>query len=155
MSSRAVYRLVARYRISAQTSSLLPRRRGPNKKRRRLGDTRERVIDEAIEPRYLVRPRTPMEEVYRNVKQRCRDLSLPAPARGSVLSRIRALDARHVARRRLGSKAAQAIARSTPGELEASSALELIQNGSHAGGRDYRRFFASTTHRAPLAIVDH
>jgi putative transposase len=127
MSSRAVYRLVARYRISAQTTSLLPRRRGPNKKRRRLGDSRERVIDEAIERRYLVRPRTPMEEVYRNVKQRCRDLSLPAPARGSVLSRIRALDARHVARRRLGSKAAQAIARSTPGELEASSALELIQ----------------------------
>ena len=127
MSPRAVYRLAARYRVSAQTTSLLPRRRGPNKKRRRLGDIRERVIDEAIERRYLVRPRTPMEEVYRNVKQRCRDLSLPAPARGSVLSRIRALDARHVARRRLGSKAAQAIARSTPGELEASNALELIQ----------------------------
>jgi putative transposase len=127
MSSRAVYRLVARYRISAQTTSLLPRRRGPNKKRRRLGDTRERLIDEAIERRYLVRPRTPMEEVYRNVKQRCRDLSIPAPARGSVLARIRALDARHVARQRLGSKEAQAIARSTPGELEVSSALELIQ----------------------------
>jgi len=127
MSPRAVYRLAARYRVSAQTTSLLPRRRGPNKKRRRLGDIREQVIDEAIERRYLVRPRTPMEEVYRNVKQRCRDLSLPAPARGSVLSRIRALDARHVARRRLGSKAAQAIARSTPGELEASNALELIQ----------------------------
>jgi hypothetical protein len=52
-SSRAVYRLLARYRISAQTTSLLPRRRGPNKKRRRLGDTRERLIDEAVEGRYL------------------------------------------------------------------------------------------------------
>ena len=127
MSARAVYRLVARYRISAQTTSLLPRRRGPNKTRRRLGDACERVIAEAIERRYLVRPRTPMEEVYRNVKKRCRELSIPAPARGSVLARIRALDARHVARRRLGSKEAQAIARSTPGELEASTALELIQ----------------------------
>ena len=96
MSARAVYRLVARYRISAQTTSLLRRRRGPNKTRRRLGDTRERVIDEAIERRYLVRPRTPMEEVYRNVKKRCRELSIPAPARGSVLARIRALDARHI-----------------------------------------------------------
>ncbi|MDP9014439.1 MAG: hypothetical protein M3O41_17615, partial [Pseudomonadota bacterium] len=37
MSARAVYRLAARYRISAQTTSLLPRRRGPNKTRRRLG----------------------------------------------------------------------------------------------------------------------
>jgi len=98
ISARAVYRLLARYRISAQTTSLLPRRRGPNKTRRRLGETRERVIDEAIERRYLVRPRTPMEEVYRNVKKRCRELSIPAPARGSVLARIRALDARHPAR---------------------------------------------------------
>lgn len=74
MSPRAVYRLAARYRVSAQTTSLLPRRRGPNKKRRRLGDIREQVIEETIERRYLERPRTPMEEVYRNVTQRCRDL---------------------------------------------------------------------------------
>jgi putative transposase len=127
MSARAVYRLVARYRISAQTTSLLPRRRGPNKTHRRLGDARERLIADAIERRYLVRPCTPMEEVYRNVKKRCRELSIPAPARGSVLARIRDLDTRHVARRRLGSKEARAIARSTPGELEASTALELIQ----------------------------
>jgi len=72
MSARAVYRLVARYRISGQTTSLLPRRRGPNKTRRRLGDARERLIAEAIERHYLVRPCTPMEEVYRNVKKRCR-----------------------------------------------------------------------------------
>jgi hypothetical protein len=57
-SSRVVYRLVARYRISVQTTSVMPQLRGPNKKRRRLGTTRERLIDEAIERRYLVRPRT-------------------------------------------------------------------------------------------------
>jgi putative transposase len=68
-----------------------------------------------------------MEETYRLVVHRCQAASLPPPARGSVLARIRALDARQVARRRLGSKAAQAISRSTPGELEASNALELIQ----------------------------
>jgi putative transposase len=45
----------------------------------------------------------------------------------SVLKRIRALDARFAARKRLGRKAAQAIAQSTPGALEAREALELIQ----------------------------
>jgi hypothetical protein len=49
------------------------------------------------------------------------------PSRNSVLKRIRALDARLVARKRLGSKSAESIALSTPGMLEATEALELIQ----------------------------
>jgi putative transposase len=127
MSTRAVYRLVARYRTSAQTTSLMPRLRGPNKRRRRLGDIRERLIAEAIERRYLMHPLTAMEEVYRNVKQRCRELSIPAPARGSVLSRIRALDVSHAARRRQDPRAAQSIMRTIPGSLEVRNALEQIQ----------------------------
>lgn len=127
VSPRTIRRLVARYAVSAQTTSLVPQPRGPHKTLRRLGTDRERLIDEAIERRYLVRPRAPMEEVYRDVKRRCRQCGLPVPARNSVLARIRALDARQVARRRLGSKAAQAITRSTPGTLEAREALELVQ----------------------------
>jgi putative transposase len=127
VTPRTVRRLAARYAISAQTTSLVPRYPGPHQTRRRLGTAREQLIAEAIESRYLVMPRTPMEEVYRLVRHRCLAASLKPPARGSVLARIRALDAREVARRRLGSKAAQAIARSTPGALEASRALELIQ----------------------------
>jgi transposase InsO family protein len=45
----------------------------------------------------------------------------------TLLKRIRALDARHVARRRLGAKAAQSVTVSTSGMLEARDALELIQ----------------------------
>jgi putative transposase len=127
VTPRTIRRLAARYAISAQTTSLVPRLSGPHKVRRRLGAAREQIITEAIQTRYLAKPRTPMEETYRLVVHRCKAASLPPPARGSVLARIRALDARLVARRRLGSKAAEAIARSTPGELEAKSALELIQ----------------------------
>ena len=71
ISARTVRRLMQRYATSAQTSSLLPQRRGPHRLGRRLGSERERLINEAIERRYLVRPRTPMEEVYREVVQRC------------------------------------------------------------------------------------
>jgi putative transposase len=127
LSTRHVRRLLARYRVSAQTTSLLSRPSGPRNVHRRLGAERERLVNVAIEKRYLVRPRTTMEETYREVLRRCRQKNLPAPARGSVIRRIRALDARLVARRRLGHKAAQAVALSTPGTLEATGALELVQ----------------------------
>jgi hypothetical protein len=41
------------------------------------------MIDEAIEQRYLVRPRTPMEETYREVIRQCRRRHLPVPSRNS------------------------------------------------------------------------
>lgn len=127
LSVRTVRRLIARYKTSAQTTSLLAHQRGPNKNLRRLGTDRERLIDTVIDQIYLVRPRKPMEEVYREVVRRCRRDHLIAPSRNSVLSRIRALDARLVARRRLGSKSAEPVALSTPGSLEATEALELVQ----------------------------
>lgn len=127
VSTRTVHRLVARYRVTAQTTSLLHRPSGPRDVHRRLGAERERLVNIAIEKRYLVRPRTPMEETYREVLRHCRQKNLPPPARGSVIRRIRALDARLVARRRLGSKASQAVALSTPGTLEVAQALELVQ----------------------------
>ena len=127
VSARTIQRLMRRYRASAQTSSLVPHEPGPRKVRRRLGLVRERLINEAIEKCYLIRPRPPMEETYREVVRRCRQRDLPAPARNSVIRRIRALDARLVARRRMGAKASEAIALSTPGTLEAMQALELVQ----------------------------
>jgi hypothetical protein len=115
LSARTVRRLVVRYKTSAQTTSLLAHQRRPNKNLRRLGTDRERPIDTTIDQFYLVRPRKPMEEVYREVVRRCRKKRWVAPARNSVLSRIRALDARMVARRRLGAKSAESVALSTPG----------------------------------------
>jgi putative transposase len=127
VSTRTIQRLIARYKSSAQTTSLVPHQLSPRKLYRRLGALRERLINEAIEKRYLVRPKTPMEETYREVVRRCRRLHVPAPARNSVITRIRALDARLVARRRMGSKASEGIALSTPGTYEATQALELVQ----------------------------
>ena len=127
LSTRTVRRLITRYTASAQTTSLVAHLRGPKKSHRRLGTEREQLIDAAIDKHYLIRPRTPMEEVYKEVVRRCRDTSLVPPARNSVLKRIRALDARLVARRRLGAKSAEAIALSTPGMLDAIDALELVQ----------------------------
>jgi putative transposase len=127
LSARTVRRLIVRYKASAQTTSLVAHQRGPKKTHRRLGTERERLIDAAIEKRYLVRPRTPMEEVFKEVTRHCREKNLVAPARNSILKRIRALDARLVARRRLGAKSAESVALSTPGMLEANAALELIQ----------------------------
>jgi putative transposase len=127
ISPRTVRRLVKQYRTSSQTTSLVQKPPGPHQMRRRLGPIRERIIDEAIASHYLIRPKPPMEEAYNRVVDRCRALALRPPARNSVLKRIRALDARFAARKRLGPKVAQAIALSTPGMLEAQEALKLIQ----------------------------
>ena len=127
LSTRTVRRLIARYTASAQTTSLIAHVPGPKKSYRRLGPEIERIIDTAIQTHYLVRPRKPMEEVYREVRRRCHAEKRVTPARGSVLKRIRALDARLVARKRLGAKSAESIALSTPCMLEAAEALELIQ----------------------------
>jgi putative transposase len=127
LSARTVRRLVTRYTASAQTTSLIDHLRGPNKSHRRLGQELERIIDAAIQTHYLVRPRKPMESVYKEVKRLCHAEKRVTPSRNSVLKRIRALDARLVARKRLGAKSAESIALSTPGMLEATDALELIQ----------------------------
>jgi hypothetical protein len=51
-----------------------------------------------------------MESVYKEVKFRCHTEKRVTPSRNSVLKRIRALDARLVARKRLGAKSAEPIA---------------------------------------------
>lgn len=127
LSERTVQRLRARYTASALTTSLLRKLPGPKMRYRRLGPELERVIDAAIQTHYLVRPRKPMEEVYKEVRRRCHVENRVTPSRNSVLRRIRALDARLVARKRMGAKSAEFIALSTPGMLEAAEALELIQ----------------------------
>jgi putative transposase len=127
LSERTVRRLITRYTASAQTTSLMRQLPGPKKSYRRLGPELERIIDAAIQTHYLVRPRKPMEEVYKEVRRRCHAEKQVTPSRNAVLRRIRALDARLVARKRLGAKSAESIALSTPGMLEATEALELIQ----------------------------
>ena len=53
VSRSLVYRLVARYRRRAQTSSLLPRTRGRAPRIRMLDPQREAIIANAIEQVYL------------------------------------------------------------------------------------------------------
>ena len=127
LSTRTVQRLIVRYTASAQTTSLLRHLPGPRKSYRRLGPDLERIVDAAIQTHYLVRPRKPMEEVYKEVRRRCHAENRVTPARNSVIKRLRSLDARLVARKRLGAKSAEPIALSTPGMLEATEALQLIQ----------------------------
>ena len=94
LSTRTVRRLITRYKASAQTTSLIRHRSGPKKSYRRLGPELERIIDAAIQTHYLVRPRKPMEEAYKEVRRRCHGENRVTPSRNCVLRRIRALDAR-------------------------------------------------------------
>lgn len=85
VSARTVRRLILRYTASAQTTSLIAHLSGPKKSHRRLGPELERIIDTAIQTHYLVRPRAPMETVYKEVRRRCHAEKRVTPSRNCVL----------------------------------------------------------------------
>lgn len=155
VTPRTVRRLAARYRVSAQTTSLVPRLPGPNKVRRRLGAIREKLITEAIETRYLVKPRTPIggslpvgrAPMPRSVDTRTSARQCPKPdpsarcaSRGATAIRFQ------------GSPGHHTIDAGRAGGVRCTRA---DSDGLHAGGRNHRRLPAPAAHRSPLAFARH
>ena len=103
VSRRTLFRWLASYRDAPQTSSLLPRPRGTPTGARRIDAHLEQLIAEVIRDVNLTKVRAKKEEVVRRVGLRCSCERLTPPSRKTILARIRALDAREVAKsRRLG-----------------------------------------------------
>ena len=101
VSRRTVFRWLAAYRKSPQTSSLLARPAGTPSGARRIDPRLDQLIAEVIREVYLTKVRAKKEEVVRRVGLRCSSERLTAPSRNTVLARIRALDQRAVAKARL------------------------------------------------------
>ena len=98
VSRRTVFRWLAAYRESPQTSSLLARPRGTPTGARRIDTHLEQLIAEVIRDVYLTKVRAKKEEVVRRVGLRCSSERLTPPSRKTILARIQALDAREVAK---------------------------------------------------------
>jgi putative transposase len=67
VSVRTVYRWLARYRDTSQTSALIAHRRGVRTGTRRLDGDRERLVTKIIEQEYLSQSRPSVEEIVRVV----------------------------------------------------------------------------------------
>jgi len=100
--------LVGRVSRQPQTSSLLPHARGTPAGAHRIDEKLEQLIAEIIRGVYLRKVRARKEEVVRRVGLRCSAEGLRQPSRKAILARVRALDARRVAKARLQSSEAAA-----------------------------------------------
>ena len=127
VSRRTLFRWLASYRDAPQTSSLLPRPRGTPTGARRIDAHLEQLIAEVIRDVYLTKVRAKKEEVVRRVGLRCSCERLTPPSRKTILARIRALDAREVAKARLQPSEAAALVDPVPGTYRVDNALDVVQ----------------------------
>ena len=96
ISRSLVYRLVARYRRRAQTSSLLSVPRGRPKRSRSLDERVEALVRSAVERIYLQREQPRVSDLLRIIKIDCQRLGLKPPAYNTLHARLRSLDPREV-----------------------------------------------------------
>lgn len=127
VSRRTVFRWLALYRATPQTSTLLPRPRGTPAGARRISPEIEAIIAEVIRDVYLTKVRAKKEEVVRQVQLRCAAERLDPPSRKPILARVRDLDIRQVARARLQPAEAAALYEPVPGKYNVERALDVVQ----------------------------
>ncbi len=127
ISVRTLYRWLARYRDTAQTSALIAHARGVRSGARRLDVDRERLVKKIIEQQYLSRSRPSVEEIVRIVHQRCLEGHCKPVSRNAIRARINQLDPRIRTRTRLGASAARREHDPTPGHFHVENPLDSVQ----------------------------
>lgn len=126
--SRAhLYVLLNRYLADPRLTSLLPRRRGPERGGSRLTPEIDALIDGAIETMYLTQQRPGITDLVTEVRRRCHALGLTAPGRKAVRARVRLKPPKEIVRRREGRKAARDRFAPAIGSLEVTWPLSLVQ----------------------------
>jgi putative transposase len=108
LSRTSIYTLVRRYKQRPQTSSLLPWKRGRDRKSHFLDQKREDLIASCIKEFYLTPQRPSAAALLREIRRRFYEQRLPAPNYRTVRRRLEALDARQIVLKREGAKAARA-----------------------------------------------
>jgi putative transposase len=109
VSRSLVYRLVARYRQRAQTSSLLSVPRGRTEQTQWLDKEVETLIRSAVERIYLQREQPRVSDLFRAIKADCQRFGLKPPSYNTVHARLLSLDPKEVTRRRIGAAAAATL----------------------------------------------
>jgi putative transposase len=121
------YALLRRYLADAKLTSLVPRRRGPERGISLLDQEVDALIRDVIDGVYLTRQRPRIVHLIEEVRRRCIGEGLPVPSRKAITARLRARPAREVVAKREGRKAARDRYVPVVGSLEAHWPLSLIQ----------------------------
>ncbi|MFB9269901.1 Mu transposase C-terminal domain-containing protein [Bradyrhizobium erythrophlei] len=122
-----VYALLRRYLADARLTSLLPRRRGPERGISLLDQEVDALISEVIDNFYLTRQQPRIADLFDEVRRRCIAAGLVPPSRKAITARLQARRPRDVVAKREGCKAARDRYLPALGSLEAHWPLSLIQ----------------------------
>lgn len=126
LSTRHVYRLLARYRVDRRVSSLLPRTNGARKKR--LHDDVERIIAETLRAQWLTLEAPPLAPVVAEIRARCEEAGLAAPSYVAIDRRIPSLfSPEELAKKRSANPKHLLRLKPRPGYIRASKPLEVCQ----------------------------
>lgn len=121
------YALLRRYLADARLTSLLPRRRGPERGISLLDQEVDALISELIDTVYLTRQRPRLVHLVDEVRRRCMTAGLVVPSRKAISARLQMRPPREVVAKREGRKAARDRYLPAIGSLEAHWPLSLIQ----------------------------
>src|SRR5277367_6578128 len=127
LSPAQVYRLIAMFRESPTTGSLVVTRPGPKKGARLLPGGVEQRIEQAINDIFMSRERPTMAKLRRDLRKDCTAAGLKPPSRTAIQARVSARSLREMVKAREGSAAArQRFVPVRPG-LRPRSPLDVVQ----------------------------
>ena len=128
LSRNHVRRLYNRLKAEdGKASALIRSRAGPIAGSRRLPDEVEILIRRILQERYLVREAPSFLRIVGEIRAECAAKGFRMPTRRTIKSRLDAMDAREVLKKRNGVKAASQVYSARVGRLHVEQTLDVVQ----------------------------
>lgn len=122
-----LFRWLKRFRESARTSALAPRRRGPHSGMRPLAPEVLAVVETHFREFYATRRRPTLTRFWAEVAADCRRQGFPVPSIRRLRRWLDRQDEAELLRRREGKSKSEPVYLATPGSLEATAPLAIVQ----------------------------
>lgn len=127
LSAAQVYRLVARFRVTSLTQTLVRPKPGPAKGTRRLPAAVEFCIEDTIKTLFTKREAPSMDALRRAIDHNCRIAGLKPPSRTAIHARVSTRSLKELVKAREGAEAARQRFRPVQPGLRPQRPLAIVQ----------------------------
>lgn len=127
MSRATLFRWLRRFRDSARTSSLLPRRRGPDPGVQPFEPAVLTIVERHFEELYATRRKPTLTRYWREIAADCRAGGLSIPSIRRLQRWLIAKNQADLLRKREGKGKSEPVFLATPGRFEAERPLDVMQ----------------------------
>jgi len=127
VSTRTVWRKLARFEADPTVSALVERSPGRRPGSRYLDVKVERIIQDEVQNKFLVEEEPDLTLICDHIQTVCRVHGLKPPCEKTVRNRVLSIESYHAALKRKGKKKADEKFSASPGHLEVGRPLEEVQ----------------------------